>query len=110
MPCSPLLAGLLAASCAGASLPNETPQEFFESKVRPILSEKCYSCHGPQKQRSSLRLDSGEAVRKGGDGGPVIVPGDPAKSRLVDALRHDGELKMPPTGKLTDAEIDVLAV
>src|SRR5262249_7512915 len=56
-----------------------------------------------------LRLDSGDAARKGGDNGPVVVPGDPAQSRLVQAVRQVGELKMPPKGKLKDAEIDALA-
>src|SRR5262249_40334411 len=78
--------------------------EFFETKVRPVLADNCYSCHGPQKQKGGLRLDSAESVRTGGDSGPVIVPGDPAKSRMIEAVRQTGELKMPPMGKLTDAE------
>src|SRR5262245_23563837 len=105
------LTALLAAGPARADDPAPDPAavEFLESKVRPILADNCYSCHGSEKQRSGLRLDSGDAARKGGDNGPVVVPGDTAQSRLVQAVRQVGELKMPPKGKLKDAEIDALA-
>src|SRR4051812_27941435 len=74
--------------------------EFFEAKVRPVLAEPCQSCHGPDKQKSSLRLDSAVAVRMGGESGPVVMPGDPDKSRLIAAVNYAGDLKMPPKGKL----------
>src|SRR5262245_36167746 len=76
--------------------------EFFEKRVRPVLAEHCYSCHGPKKQQAGLRLDGGAFVRKGSDGGPVLVPGDPDKSLLIHALRQQGDLKMPPKGKLNE--------
>src|SRR6267142_5649017 len=50
--------------------------EFFEKKVRPILAANCYSCHGPEKQKAGLRLDSRDLMMTGGDSGPVIVPGN----------------------------------
>jgi hypothetical protein len=78
---------------------------FFEKKVRPVLAEKCVSCHGPEKQKGGLRLDSRAAVVKGGDRGPAVVAGKPGESLLLRALAHDGELKMPPRTKLPDAEI-----
>ena len=80
--------------------------EQFEKKVRPILVQNCLGCHGPQKQKGGLRLDSGAAVLKGGDSGPVIVAREPGKSRLIDAIGYKNvELQMPPKGKLPDAAI-----
>src|SRR5271166_2247964 len=75
--------------------------DFFEKSIRPVLSESCQKCHGPRKQSSELRLDSREAILKGGSSGPAIVPGKPDESLLVQAVAHShGELKMPPKGKL----------
>ena len=82
--------------------------EFFEKSVRPILINRCLKCHGPDKQESGLRLDEGEAAAKGGDGGPVIVPGQPDKSSLIAAVRYQGDLQMPPSGKLPEAELATL--
>jgi hypothetical protein len=76
---------------------------FFEAKIRPVLVEHCYSCHSAQakKVRGKLLLDSRDGLRKGGDNGPAIVPGDPDKSLLIRAVRHvDESLKMPPDKKL----------
>ena len=86
-------------------LANSQAVEFFEKEVRPILVEKCQSCHDDKKQHGSLRLNSRDAVLKGGETGPAIVPGKPAVSLLIEVLSYQGELKMPPTGKLTDSEI-----
>ena len=74
--------------------------EFFEARIRPILAEHCFSCHGPKKQQSGLRLDSRQALIKGSDSGPVVVPGQPDESPLIDAIRHDGAVKMPPKSPL----------
>jgi hypothetical protein len=89
-------AGPLAAQSTLA--PNQV--EFFEARIRPVLADQCWKCHGPKKQMSGLRLDSRAALLQGGDNGPAIVPGDPEKSPLVRAVRHAGPLKMPPKGKL----------
>ncbi len=83
-------------------------REFFEAKVRPVLAERCFDCHGAEKQKAGLRLDSAEALRKGGDAGPVVEPGDPENSPFVEAIRYDGPIKMPPKGKLDDAQIAAL--
>ena len=72
---------------AGVSPPPEAV-EFFESRVRPILVERCVKCHGPQKQSSGLRLDSREAVLKGGDTGPAVVPAKPEESLLIQAVSY----------------------
>ena len=84
----------LAASTSDDKLDAQTV-EFFESKVRPVLANNCYSCHGEKKQMASLRLDSKAALLKGSDNGPVIVPNDPDGSKLIQAIRHSGEIKMP---------------
>jgi mono/diheme cytochrome c family protein len=85
------------------------PAAFFETKVRPVLADHCFKCHGPDKQRGSLRLDSRAALLKGGDQGPAVVAGEPERSLLVKAVRHeDDDLKMPPTKKLSQRQIDDL--
>ena len=68
--------------------------EFFEAKVRPILVEHCLGCHGEQKQKGGLRLDSKAGWEKGGDTGPVVVPGKPEKSLLVRMVK--GTIGSPP--------------
>src|SRR3954463_4705044 len=80
----------------------------FEMQVRPLLAKNCWGCH-TQTAMGGLRLDSRDAVRKGGKSGPVLVPGKPADSLLIQAVtyRHQ-RLKMPPTGKLPEADIAIL--
>ena len=82
----------------------ETPEAiaFFEKNIRPVLLEKCVSCHGEKSQFGNLRLDSRAALVKGGDTGSVIDLASPEKSRLLIALHYTGTVKMPPTGKLSD--------
>jgi cytochrome c553 len=92
---------------AGAADPPVDP-EFFEKKVRPLLIANCTGCHGPEKQKGGLRLDSRAALLRGGDTGPAVKPGDPAGSLLVRLVRYDGDIKMPPKGKLADDEIATL--
>jgi hypothetical protein len=86
-------------------------RDFFERKVRPLLAERCYSCHSTaaKKQRGGLLLDNRSAILKGGEDGPVVVPGEPDKSRLIQLLHGEpGGLHMPPKGKLSDKEIAIL--
>jgi len=76
---------------------------FFESKIRPVLSEKCYECHSSKssKIKGGLRLDHIELILQGGDSGPAIVQGNPAESLLVQAIRYDDQdFHMPPKEKL----------
>ena len=78
-------------------------EAFFETKIRPVLLESCFKCHGGVKVSNELRIDSREALLKGGKQGPAIVPGQPAKSLLLQAMRHENdELRMPPGKKLPD--------
>lgn len=81
---------------------------FFESKIRPVLSRACYSCHSDRssKVKGGLRVDSLSALLQGGHGGPGIVPGDADASALIEAVRYEDPLfAMPPKGKLDDEEI-----
>ena len=80
-----LTAAFGGGQCLYAAEPNPAGLEFFERKVRPLLAEQCYSCHGAEKQKGHLRLDSPGAIRAGGESGAVVVAGDPAKSRLIIA-------------------------
>jgi hypothetical protein len=100
---------LLSAGAARADEKLSPEQlQFFERKVRPVLAERCYRCHGEdaKKRRGGLRLDSREAVLRGGDSGPAVVPGRPEKSLLVQAVRHTHpELRMPPDKKLSSTQV-----
>src|SRR4051812_14719647 len=80
--------------------------DFFESKIRPVLANNCYNCHG-NSQLGGLRLDSRDGLLKGGKTGPAIVPGDAENSLLIRAIQQTGStLKMPQGGKLKDNEIE----
>src|SRR5258706_610413 len=97
------------ATLLGADNP-PTPQEsvkFFKDKVRPIFANICSNCHG-DAATSGLRVDSRELLLKGGSRGPAIVPNDPDKSLMIQAVRQTGELKMPKGGKLTPEEVQSL--
>ena len=100
---------LAAASTAAAqSIPANSP-DFFETKIRPVLIKNCYSCH-TSSQMSGLRVDSQDAMTKGGKRGAAIVPGNPSGSLLLTAIRQtDPGLKMPMGGRLTDAEVNDFA-
>lgn len=101
---------LLLGLRAGAAEPITPDQErFFEEKVRPVLANKCWECHGTKKQESGLRLDSVAAVLKGGDSGkPAAIAGEPERSLLVQAVHHLGDIHMPPDAKLPEEQIAAL--
>src|SRR5262249_50397225 len=82
--------------------------EFFEKSVRPLLAARCFECHGPDKHKGDLRLDTRAMMMEGGTNGPAIVPGDPKASLLIQAIHYDGSPKMPPKGKLPAARLGVL--
>jgi hypothetical protein len=99
---------LLLGNASRAQEADPKTVEFFEKKIRPLLTEKCYSCHSAQaeKLKGGLYLDTREAALKGGDTGPAIVAGDPKKSLLLKAVHWDDEdLKMPPKKKLAPEQI-----
>jgi hypothetical protein len=93
-----LLAGLAAAPPPGVE---------YTRDVQPILTRSCVTCHGSQKQRGGLRLDTTAGLRQGGDSGPAVVPGDSSHSRLYQMITGTNERCMPPKGpRLTAAEIN----
>jgi hypothetical protein len=85
-------------------------EAFFEAKVRPILATHCQGCHGPKKQRGDLRLDSRAAILATSDRGTIVVPGNPDRSLLIQAVRQTGELKMPPKQKLPAEAVETLSL
>ena len=101
----------LILSCAPAStLAQQTASPDFTSRIEPIFHQRCYVCHGSVQQMNGLRLDSREAALKGGYSGPAIVPGDSARSQLIQRVTSGKEgFKMPLTGPaLEPGEIDAL--
>ncbi len=96
----------VSASATWAADPAEQ-MNFFESQVRPLLAEKCWSCHGSEKQKGDLRLDSLSAILTGGESGSAATVGDADTSLLIQAVRYEA-MEMPPSGKLSEKEIDVL--
>lgn len=83
--------------------------KFFESKIRPLLSENCYECHGPDKTKGGLRLDHIDSIKKGGDTGPALVAGKPDESLLIEAVRRtDEDFAMPPKKELSPETVKLL--
>ncbi|HEU4753204.1 MAG TPA: c-type cytochrome domain-containing protein, partial [Armatimonadota bacterium] len=100
----------IAAATAPTAAPQAAPvdpkaAQFFEAKIRPLLSQQCYACHSEKLVKGGLKLDSAAALFRGGDAGPVVVPGHPEKSSLIDAVSYTRDLKMPPQGKLKPQQI-----
>jgi hypothetical protein len=90
--------------------PDAKKSEFFETKIRPVLVEQCYKCHSEEaekqkKLRGGLKLDTRAGLLKGGDTGAAMVPGKAGASLLLKTLKYDGDVQMPPKGKLPDAVI-----
>ena len=102
--------GSLRAQESGPKLTKQETQ-FFESRIRPILVSKCYSCHSVEsgEAEGGLRLDSREAMLRGGSAGPAVQPKEPTKSLIIKAIEyHDPNLAMPPKsagGKLEASQI-----
>lgn len=105
-----ILLGCLSGSLPGQNqLGAQDDIRFFESKIRPVLVRHCYECHSGQsgKARGGLRVDSREALQRGGDSGPAVVARSLEESGLYQALLyHDDGWQMPPKGKLPQATIE----
>lgn len=80
---------------------------YFEKHIRPVLIERCYSCHSSQSKsvKGGLLLDSKAGLLKGGDSGSALNLKEPHKSLLLEVLKYDGDIKMPPKGKLSEQDI-----
>src|SRR5215475_5893723 len=85
-----------------------TQEEFFEKKIRPIFAANCQRCHNAKSRVAGLDLTTAEAFQRGGASGPVINKEKPEESLLLKVVGYDGEMKMPPSGKLKDHEIAAL--
>ncbi len=99
---------LLGAGAACAAEADSAELQFFESKVRPLLVERCYKCHATTsvKLKGGLLLDSADGLAKGGENGAAVVAGHPEQSRLIEAIGYGNvDLQMPPKGKLSDEQI-----
>ncbi|MBA4146872.1 MAG: DUF1553 domain-containing protein [Verrucomicrobia bacterium] len=105
-----LSSALFLSTHLTAAEPTPAELAFFENKIRPVLVNRCYKCHSTdsEKLKGNLSVQFREAILKGGNNGPAIVPGKPEESLLIAAIRHDDpDLKMPPKGeKLSDSEIN----
>jgi hypothetical protein len=104
------LVWLLTPVVLRAAEPTADQLKFFETQVRPLLAENCFSCHGEKKQKGDLRLDSRAAILKGGKNGAVLTPGIPSKSKLIVAVGYqDEDLQMPPDDPLPADQVELLA-
>ncbi len=99
------LAAVLSAQAAPSA---ERGVELFEKQIRPLFAEKCQVCHGSGQQMGGLRLDTSEGFQKGADSGLLVSTDQPGESRLLTATSYGEPIKMPPTGKLADAELAAL--
>ncbi|MBI2925093.1 MAG: DUF1553 domain-containing protein [Verrucomicrobia bacterium] len=100
------LAVLLPIEAAQRVSPQTEREDFFEAHIRPVLTGTCFKCHGGEQVNHELRVDSREALLKGGESGPAVVPGDPERSLLIQAIRRThADIKMPPKTKLADEVI-----
>ncbi|WP_417740250.1 DUF1553 domain-containing protein [Rosistilla oblonga] len=84
---------------------SSAPSDGFENSIRPLFITHCIECHGPRKAESGLRFDTRDTLLQGGDGGPAISLEKPHESLILQALRHQDGLEMPPDKPLPEAEI-----
>ncbi len=94
----------IGLGCGSFAVASES-EDHFERKVRPLLVERCYKCHAGTEQKGGLRLDTREAALRGGESGAAVVAGKPDESLLLQAVRHQNGLAMPPDGKLSEPQI-----
>ena len=88
--------------------PERDAVRYFDARVAPILTQRCLGCHNDDLKNGDISFLDRDSLIRGGSRGPAIVPGRPQESALVDVLRHDGEIQMPPGPKLPAKEIAVL--
>lgn len=101
-------AAIMAQEAAGPSATAEQDQ-FFEERVRPLLAQRCWECHGEEVQESDLRLDSHADLLSGGSSGQaLVVAGRPEESYLLEVVQHTGDVQMPPDEKLPDEDIEAV--
>src|SRR5258708_3981988 len=100
----------LAALCGAPIMAHPvTPADFFETKFRPFFAGQCSACHNAKLKTAGLDLSTAAGLRSGATSGPSISKDDPEKSRLLEVLSYKGATKMPPMGRLPDAQIADIA-
>ena len=106
-----LLAVVLGSGLVVSAASAQSSDDFFETRVRPVLAQKCAECHSDQRRRGGLKVSTLDDLLRGGRAGPAIIPGDPDNSLLIQVVRHEiDELEMPQDADpLTAREIAGLA-
>ena len=107
--CFIIAATLIGLHPGSSAFACDDDNDFFETRIRPLIADNCLECHGNDSPEGELRLTSRASILRGGTSGPAAVPGNAADSLLIRAVRREGVLKMPPTEKLSDQEIANLA-
>ena len=101
--------GLGFLCCAAAlAFGADRGDRFFDTQVAPILTRRCLGCHNEELKDGGISFRDRASLLKGGERGSAIVPGKPQASMLIVALRHEGELQMPPGPKLPPKEVKIL--
>jgi cytochrome c len=109
-----VLIGLIAGNLRAVHAQDDAASPaFYTERVKPIFQANCFRCHGGMNRRGGLSFDTRAGLMKGGHHGPAVVPGDPANSRLIRLIRHEGPkndpMDMPPKrDKLSDADIAIV--
>ncbi len=103
-----LTAVFVASGIALARDPASRDQRFFDDRVAPILTKRCLGCHNHELDDGAISFEDRSTLIKGGPHGPAVAPGKPERSVLIQAIRHDGDLQMPPGQKLSDKDIAIL--
>ena len=99
-----------ASAHADDTKPTAEQLAFFENKIRPLLADNCLECHSAAKRKTKggLRMDNREDMRRGGENGTILVPGNPADSAIIAAVEWRGDTQMPPKKHLSAEQISAL--
>src|SRR5215208_3003581 len=105
-----IFTGLMLCLVSRASAQSAGQIEFFEKRIRPIFADNCIACHNATATTANLDLSTTEgiryAVQYGAEAGKLISLDKPEESLLLQVLEYNGRLKMPPTGKLKDDQLE----
>lgn len=91
-----------------ASAQTSEQVRFFDDRVEPILRTRCLGCHNDELNGGGISFNDPEGLLRGGNHGPAIVPGKPKESLLIEVVLQDGDIKMPPGGKLSGGDVAIL--
>ncbi len=86
----------------------EAPDRFFDKRIAPILEKRCLSCHNQELNDGGISFVDRDSLLRGGRLGAAVVPGKPDQSVMIQAVRHTGEIKMPPGPKLSPKDVALL--